>query len=125
MNHSEELKQVVGQIQQQLQMLEGQLGELETVKYALTEFDKAKKDDEVLVPLGAGIFIKTSVKEQNKVILNVGASTAVEKSVKEAVELVDKQISELKNIEVSMNEELAQMSQQLQFMNLEHEDHDE
>ena len=125
MNHSDEIKEIVEHIQQQLQMLEGQLGELETVKYALTEFDKAKKNDEVLVPIGAGIFIKTSVKEENKVVLNVGASTAVEKSVKDAVILVDKQIEELKKIEVSMNEELAQMSQQLQFMNLEHENHDE
>ncbi len=105
-------------MQQQLQLLEHQLQELDQVKDAISEMKKAENGQEILVPLGAGVFSKANVKDNEKVIMNVGSNVAVSKSLDEAKVLVEKQIEELKNIQEQMNQEFAGISQQMQFLQM-------
>jgi len=113
-----ELQQGLKQVQQQLQLLQQQKLELEQMVDTLQELKKTNTPHEILVPLGAGVFIKTNIKDTKTVILNVGSNIAVEKTVEDALALVEKQGKELGTIEHSMNEELAHMSQQLQFLQM-------
>ncbi len=114
----QELQQGVQQIQQQLQLLQQQKVELEHLTESLIELQKNQAGQEVLVPFGAGVFIKAKIEDTSKVILNVGAQVVVEKNIEDTLSLVARQSKELYTIEQSMQEELVHVSQQLQFMQL-------
>lgn len=114
----QELQQGIQTLQQQLQLLQQQKAELEQLTDTLTELKDTKAGHEVLVPFGSGIYIKAKVEDPHTVILNVGASVVVEKNIADTLELVARQSKELHTIEQSMQEELAHISQQLQFMQL-------
>lgn len=125
-NHQmEELQQGLMQIQQQLQMLQHQISELEQIKESLEEMKKAKQGDEILVPMGAGVFLKSTLKDVGKVLMNVGTGTVVEKTLIDALELVESQLTQLHQIESDMAQELSNVSQQMDFMKLSTENHDE
>ncbi|MBI5797575.1 prefoldin subunit alpha [Candidatus Woesearchaeota archaeon] len=114
----QELQQTIQQIRQQLHMLRQQKQELEQVSEAIAEMKKTKNGHELLIPLGAGVFTKAKVSENKTIILNVGAQIAVEKDISSAEDLIGKQLQELTAIEASMNEELAHVSQQFQFLQM-------
>ena len=118
MQQMQEMKQNLQQMQQQLQLLEHQLLELDQVKDTIVEMKKSEKGQEILVPLGAGVFTKATVKDNEKIIMNVGSSVAVDKTLSEAEELVLKQIEELQKIQEQMNKEFAGVSQQMQFLQM-------
>ena len=121
----QELQQGVQQIQQQLQLLQQQKVELEHLTDSLSELQKNTSGKEVLVPFGAGIFIKAKIEDPSKVILNVGAQVVVEKNIEDTLALVTRQSKELHTIEQSMQEELVHVSQQLQFLQLSQVQHTE
>lgn len=114
----QELQQGMQQIQEQLQLLLQQKSELEHLTDALQELKKAQAKQDVLVPFGAGIYIKAEIKDPTQVLLNVGAGVTVEKDVDATLALIEKQAKELGVIEMSMREELAHIQQQLQFSQL-------
>jgi len=118
MQQMQEMKQNLQQMQQQLQLLEHQLLELDQVKDTIVEMKKSEKGQEILVPLGAGVFTKATIKDNEKIIMNVGSSVAVDKTLSEAEELVLKQIEELQKIQEQMNVEFAGVSQQMQFLQM-------
>ncbi len=105
-------------IGEQIESLKHQLLELENVKESLNQL-KVDDKGEILVPFGGGVFVKAKVVHKNSVILNSGSSIAVEKDVEAVLELVEKQIKQLQEIEMQMNEELLNVSQQIDMMSLE------
>ena len=116
----QELQQGMQDIQQQLQSLSQQKTELEHLTDSLQELTKNPEHKDVLVPFGAGIFLKAVLADSSKVLLHVGANVTVEKSVPDTLSLIEKQSKELQVIEQSMHEELAHIQQQLQFLQLSH-----
>ena len=113
-----ELQQALKQVQQQLQMLAQQREELDQVHDSVVEMKSVDKGQEILVPLGAGIFTQGTLTQTKTLLLNVGAQVVVEKNVDDALTLIEKQMKELQTIEQSMQEEFGHISQQLQFMQL-------
>jgi len=120
MQRLNELKRNSQMIGQQLESLKHQLMELDGVKESLSQLKKDEKG-EILVPFGGGVFVKAKVENRNQVILNSGSSIAVEKDIDSVLELVEKQIKQLQEIEAQMNEEFLNISQQMDMMSLERE----
>ena len=112
----QELQEGMQHIQQQLQTLFQQKTELEHLTEVLTELKKNPDKKEVLVPFGAGIFLKAELVDSQKVLLHVGANVTVEKSVPDTLQLIEKQSQELQLIEQSMQEEMAHIKQQVQYL---------
>ncbi len=79
------------------------------LKEALTEIQKVKKGNSALIPLGSSIFLEGDINETNKVIMGVGAGVCVRKDTKEAVEMVEKQIKEMNNIEEQLGKQMVVM----------------
>ena len=115
----QEMMQRMQALQQQLEILQHQLGELEQVKESITAVNDSDNEQEVLVPLGAGVFVKGKFSETDKVFMNVGANVVVKKAPKDAEEIVVKQIEQLKNIGEQMNQEVASISQLLQMIQVQ------
>ncbi len=60
-----------------------------------------KTDDEMLVPMGLGTFVKTKLIPNQKLILNVGAGVAIEKDQNYAINFLE---SRLKEMQVALQE---------------------
>ena len=116
------------QLLYQMQMMEGYLSELTqkegTIMSIIREASSAiqslktidtKTNNETLVPVGLGTFIKTKTVPNEKLILNIGAGIAVEKDKDSAINFLELR---LKEMQVAL-QETSNQKQQISA-NLEH-----
>ena len=116
------------QLLYQMQMMEGYLSELTqkegTIMSIIREASSAiqslktidtKTDNETLVPVGLGTFIKTKTVPNEKLILNIGAGIAIEKDKDSAINFLELR---LKEMQVAL-QETSNQKQQISA-NLEH-----
>jgi prefoldin alpha subunit len=109
------------QLLYQMQMLESYFSELtqkegsiiSIIREASFAIDSLKAvdnktDDETLVPLGLGTFVKTKLIPNQKLILNVGAGIAIEKDQNYAINFLE---SRLKEMQVTLQEINGQKQQ--------------
>ena len=109
------------QLLYQMQMMEGYLSELSqketTIVSVIREASSAiqslktidtKTDNETLVPVGLGTFIKTKVVPNEKLILNIGAGIAIEKDNDSAINFLELR---LKEMQVALQETSNQKQQ--------------
>ena len=109
------------QLLYQMQMMEGYLSELTqkegTIMSIIREASSAiqslktidtKTDNETLVPVGLGTFIKTKTVPNEKLILNIGAGIAVEKDKDSAINFLELR---LKEMQVALQETSNQKQQ--------------
>ncbi|ASJ07353.1 prefoldin subunit alpha [Thermococcus pacificus] len=110
---------------QNLELLTLGRNEFQAVKETLEELKKVEDEKpEILVPIGAGSFLKGVIVDKENAIVSVGAGYAVEKSLDDAIAYIDARIREyeeaiaktqdgLKKLEAQLGE-LAQKAQELQ-----------
>ena len=109
------------QLLYQMQMMEGYLSELTqkegTIMSIIREASSAiqslktidtKTNNETLVPVGLGTFIKTKTVPNEKLILNIGAGIAVEKDKDSAINFLELR---LKEMQVALQETSNQKQQ--------------
>lgn len=90
----EMLRQQLSGIDAELQELTGRLGEFERAKETLLGLKNAKKGDDLLIPLGEGLFIKADINNVKEVLVGVGSAVVVGKEMKKAVDYVQERIDE-------------------------------
>jgi len=110
---------------QNLELLTMGRNEFQAVKETLEGLKKVEEEKpEILVPIGAGSFLRGIIVDRENAIVSVGAGYAVEKGLDEAIEYLDARIKEydeaiaktqegLKKLEAQLNE-LAERAQALQ-----------
>ncbi len=101
------------QLQQQIRNADMQSAEMDKISFAIEEAKSIKKGQEMLVPLGQGIFIKAKAEDASSVIMSVGADVAVEKSLDDAIAIVKTQQGELSSIILEMKHEFSDGVQRL------------
>lgn len=101
------LDQTIRQLQQQLSILDQQLYELQRLNENLDEISKVNLNSEVLTPLGAGIFIKTQLKDNKEVFMNIGSNIVTKKSITESKKIVEDQLQKIKSTISEMEEEIT------------------
>ncbi len=89
------------------------------VAYATVEGLREKQEGtETLIPVGAGSFIKTTLKDMNRIIMGVGSGVCVEKSVDDCLLEFKSRQSELEKakatLEGNMGENVRQLEQRRQ-----------
>lgn len=87
------LEQESNHLQQQMQLIEQQNLELQTLQIGLRELEKTK-EKKMLANLGKGIFIKTQI-ENKELIVDVGNKTFVQKNIPETLKVIDEQLEKL------------------------------
>ena len=117
------LEQQIKQIQKNLEILNQQIFELNMISNSLTEIKKTKIGQELLIPLGSGIFIKTELKDNNEILTNVGSDVVVSKTnaetktfIKSQTEFVTEIITKIEqelHLSISKYEELKEDLQEL------------
>ncbi|MCX6711989.1 MAG: prefoldin subunit alpha [Candidatus Woesearchaeota archaeon] len=101
------LDQTIRQIQQQLSILDQQLFELQRLNENLDEISKVNINSEILTPLGAGVFIKTQLKDNKDIFMNVGSNIITKKTVEESKNIINEQLQKIKLTISEMEEEIT------------------
>ena len=115
------------QLLYQMQMLESYFSELtqkegsiiSIIREASFAIDSLKAvdnktDDETLVPLGLGTFVKTKLIPNQKLILNVGAGIAIEKDQNYAINFLESRLKEMQVTLQEINGQKQQVSSSLE-----------
>lgn len=99
------LEQKLKQVNQQLLNLDNQLLEFQRIGENLDDIKKTKKNTEILVNLGGGVFSKAELKDRNNVLMNVGANIIVEKGIPSSKEIINSQIDQIKDVAKQLEQE--------------------
>lgn len=104
-------EQSINQLQQQIEAVNRGILDLEDLNNGLDEL-KDSKDKEIMAHVGKGIFIKSKIIE-NDLLVDVGGKNLVKKKPSEAKELIQEQIQKLKEMNISLNQSLEQVNQEV------------
>jgi len=77
--------QWIQQLQQNITNLEKHITELNKIDDNIETITKVELNQETLIPIGNGLFIRGTIKDTSKFIMNVGSGVCVEKTVDEAL----------------------------------------
>ena len=97
-------------LQQQIDTLNATITELQVAMDTL-ETVKGQDNKETLVPIGAGSFLITELKNTEEVIIGLGAGVAVKKTVDDAKVTIAEQKKELKELKDKMASDLQKITE--------------
>ncbi|HDP97278.1 MAG TPA: prefoldin subunit alpha [Euryarchaeota archaeon] len=83
-------------LSQQQELIRGSIDEHLRAKETLENYLKINKEDELLVPVGAGVFIKTRTGDQKEAMSGIGSGIVVEQDIQEIVKHLDEQLEQLR-----------------------------
>ena len=114
-------KEQLNSLDMQLQISQAALNDYTKAKLTLENLSKSTKEDDILIPIGGGTFIKGNLTENNKILTDIGAGIVTEKPLKDALAKVDERIKlmqdnrdKLINLAQKIQTEAAELSQKTQ-----------
>ncbi|MDK2983186.1 MAG: prefoldin alpha subunit [Thermococcaceae archaeon] len=100
---------------QNLELLTLGRNEFQAVKETLESLKNVEEENpEILVPIGAGSFLKGRIEDKHNAIVSVGSGYAIEKSLDEAITYLDERIKEYESAIAKTQEALHQIQHKLQ-----------
>jgi len=114
-----QFEQQIKQIQEQLGAIEQAILDMSQIKMGLDEI-KGKKGEEIMAPIGRGVFIKAKLLSE-ELTVDIGGKNFVGKSVDETKKLIEGQIEKLKGIKGELEMELEKINQEITAVMMEHE----
>jgi len=102
------------QAQQEIMRLESQAQELEMVKESAHVLENEKAGSDVLIPVGAGIFIPGKIGSTKELLVSVGAGVVVKKTVPETVAFLDDKINLVKKAIADIKNEVQKIGAAMQ-----------
>ncbi|HEB37145.1 MAG TPA: prefoldin subunit alpha [Thermoplasmatales archaeon] len=87
-------------------------------KVTMEKLSKTKKDSDVLVPIGGGVFLYAKYNSNAKVLLSEGADVVIERDIDYAIDALQKRIDDLNNGLTKLNEMAIQLQQKMQDISL-------
>jgi prefoldin alpha subunit len=97
-------------LQQQIETLNATIAELSVAMDTLVTV-KGEDNKETLVPIGAGSFIITELKNTDEVIIGLGAGVAVKKRINDAKVTITEQKNELEELREKMSSDLQKITE--------------
>lgn len=109
----EALRGAISTLEDQVRMVELRISELETVKDVLRKLPElGDRAEDVLIPIGGGVFVRGTIKDVKRVLIGVGADIVVQKSIDEAVGDLDAKIENLKNSREELRKSIDDLTKQ-------------
>lgn len=104
------MMQHVKQMEMQMNELQQQVVELQTLKDNLDELQNLKGKEDGLFSFGGGLFVKGKIENSSEVVVNVGSGVCVTKTVNQAKELIDKQVAQLRDVVMEIQNEIKKVT---------------
>ena len=116
-------KEQLNHLEMQLQISQAALNDYNKAKLTLENLSNSKKEDDVLIPIGGGTFIKANLGEKDTILTDIGAGIVTEKPLKDALAKVEERIKvmeenrdKLINLAQKIQTEAQELSQKTQEM---------
>lgn len=104
-------EQQITQVQDQLRVIEQAMFDMNTIFAGLGELI-GKKNEEIMAPIGRGIFVKAKLLEEN-LLVDVGGNNFVKKTIPETKELISGQIEKLKLSKKGLESQLEKINKEI------------
>jgi prefoldin alpha subunit len=104
-------EQQIKQTHQQLQAVEQAIFDVASISLGLDEL-VGSKDQEVLAPIGRGIFVKTKLLSE-ELIVDIGDKNFVTKDIASTKKIIQEQIEKLENARTQLEEILEKINDEL------------
>lgn len=108
----ERLRQEMNNLESMMKAIEQKKIELVTMLDSLDQL-KDKENSEITIPLGAGIFVKGTLKKQDKALVAIGSNIIVEKSSEDAKETLKGQVTDLDKTQADVKEEMFKINDKM------------
>ncbi len=105
------IKEQLDQLQKQAVFISQRAEELSQLQENVQSLQEMSTGADMFVQIGAGIHVKAALQDTEKVLVNVGADTVVQKSMGEAVDLIKKQVAELREVETSASVQVERLAE--------------
>ncbi len=100
------------EIEERLNLVEQQTGELKSFEESLDSLDKSNQDD-ILAPLGKGVFLPAKIKDK-MLFISVGAGIFIRKSPAAAKKIVKEQIEGMASIKEELYGRMEALQREMQ-----------
>lgn len=97
-------------IENQNSYLQAAIMDYQKAKLTVQKLSETQTGNEMLIPIGGGVFTYATTKKPSKVLADIGAGIVIEKNPKETLGIIDKRIKDLQENQQSLNE----MSEKIQ-----------
>ena len=104
------LDQYMKNIQQQIEAVENEIGELNSLKKGLEEL-KGSSGKEIFSSIGKNIFIKTKIVSE-ELLVRIGGESLVKKSIPETARIIELQVKKLENIREELIREIEKLNKE-------------
>ena len=108
------LEQKMKQLEAQINAIQKQTNEMQGIIESLEAVEK-NGGEEMLLPIGKGIFIKNKPTSKN-VLLNIGSGTVIEKDIPGTIKLINDQINKLNEMAVEYQMEMMKSERKIEEM---------
>jgi prefoldin alpha subunit len=105
-------EQQIQQIQQQLEIVEKTIIDITALNSELEEL-KGKTGEEIMAPIGRGIFAKAKLSSE-ELLVGVGDGNLVKKSIPETKKIIEKQISKLNEVKAELSDNLEKIGKEIE-----------
>ncbi|MGD0423007.1 MAG: prefoldin subunit alpha [Candidatus Bathyarchaeia archaeon] len=98
----------VNALQSRLEFVRAAIDEVTVAHDTVTGLKQLQSGDPVLVPVGAGAYIRMSVDDSKNLMMSIGAGAAMEKNVESSVEDLKSRLQDLEKARTSIEQQLQQ-----------------
>ena len=101
-------------IENQYNYLQAAIMDYQKAKITVEKLAETKSGNEILIPIGGGVFTYAAAKKPSKVLTDIGSGIVIEKTPKDALLVMDKRIKGLQENLDSLNTMSQQIQDQMQ-----------
>jgi|SRR3989344_1019338 len=113
------LIQQLQQIHQNIENIDKHIQDLKNLDENLSSITNIQTNQETLMAMGSGIFLKGVLKDNKNLIMNVGSNIYLEKTTDEARETLNRQLSEVTVLSEQMKEQVNILVNRIQELQQE------
>lgn len=103
-----------GTYQQQLALIDISLGECENAIKTIEELKDIKTGEDLLVPIGAGVYMHATITQADDVLMELGAGISAEKNILEAKDALVKRKTQLGETYERLSKSLREIYDEMQ-----------
>jgi|YelNatPaOPRAMG01_1025707.scaffolds.fasta_scaffold02451_4 prefoldin alpha subunit len=97
-------------VARQQEIVRASIDEHLRAKETLAQYSKVGENEELLVPIGAGVFIHAKAGDRKSCIASIGAGVLMEKEIAEVERILDSRIEELKKAATELDEQAEKIT---------------
>jgi len=98
----------VNALQSRLEIVRGAISEITVAHDTIDGLKKLQDGDPVLVPVGAGSYIRMSIADSKKLVMGIGAGAAMEKNIESSVDDLKSRLQDLEKARTAIQQQLEQ-----------------